>query len=145
MDIRLKLSDDPSKQEEIDVYNKFVDSLPVNSYLNLILKNTKYYVEREIKDDFGLPLVDSRQVDSLRETNEQLYKANKALEKKVYFLYWKMKKALRRFRHYYKNQLLAKHTAETSRDGWKEDYFQELDKNKKLNQKLEFVDNNLFN
>lgn len=61
MDIRLKLSSDPSKAEEIDLYDKLISNLPNGTYLKMILVDTYPDVVKEIKEDTAIPLVSGRQ------------------------------------------------------------------------------------
>ncbi len=44
----------PSKQEEIDFYCKFVESLPDDSYLKLMFEGTESEVTQQILNDFGM-------------------------------------------------------------------------------------------
>ena len=149
MHIQLKLSSDPSKQEEIDCFTKFVENLPVNSYLSDILKNTQYEVENLIKSDFALPLVPSTNIASFEHTIDRTTEENFDLRHKVtqlqFFIPHKYKIALNRFRRSYKRCLDYCNMYKKDAEHWCNELQHSIKKNNELIKLLEVTDTNLFN
>lgn len=149
MHIRLKLSSDPSKQEEIDCYTKFVENLPPDSYLASILKDTQYEVQNLIKSDFALPLTSSANIASFEHTIDRAAEENTDLRYKVRNLQfnvpYKYKRALNRFRRSYKkiSDLCNMHKKDSQ--NWCEANSRSVLQNAKLSRLLEVTDTNLFN
>lgn len=75
------LPQNPTKQQEIDYWTAFVESLPRNSYLRSMFADSLNTVENMIRNDFAfdpLPVLVHRQ----RETAEELQKLQEQVKQK---------------------------------------------------------------
>jgi len=76
--LKIKLGDNMSKAEEIEVLEKFLGALPEDSYLYLMFKGLAPWAVQQIEDDFGMNVIDT--MDELRAMAAEYKKLNSKAE-----------------------------------------------------------------
>lgn len=71
------LKNNPTKQEEIDYFRAFVQALPKNSYLSIMLNTAPDMVENDIRNDVAW-----EPIPKLRQTEQDLRQIIKDLEER---------------------------------------------------------------